>query len=107
MSVSEELLVPSEFLYSQHGNTMCPDGAVSSWKLSVPAGSPDSILMSPGPQKCSFIELKSKIARFFCNAASPNNPGNSESGTDGIVNFPKIDDYPSIGFSATGSLQSK
>ena len=30
--------------YSQHGNTTCPDGANSHWKVSVPGGSAASML---------------------------------------------------------------
>ena len=97
MTVSDDVLCDFALLYSQHGNTRCPDGAVSNWNDSVPGGNPTSILMSPGPQKCSFRVLKSNTARFFCRAASPSSPGRSESGTDGIVRFPIIEAEPSPG----------
>ena len=79
MSVSEDAPSPLLFgLYSQQGNTRCPDGARSNWNVSVPGGNPVSILMSPGPQKCIVIELRSKIALFFTNESNPNRPGSSD-----------------------------
>ena len=73
---------------SQQGRTMWPDGATSSWKLSVPGGSASVIRTSPGPQKCNFNVVKSRTARLSRRAVSPNNPGKSEFATAGVLSFP-------------------
>ena len=89
---------------SQHGSTMCPDGAISSWKLSVPGGSASLILTSPGPQKCSFSVVKSRTALLSLKAVSPKRPGRSEFATAGVLNVPRID-LSSL-FMRTGRVQS-
>ena len=40
--VNEWSVLAEAFSYSQHGSTMCPEGAVSNWYTSVPSGSPFS-----------------------------------------------------------------
>ena len=48
MSVREdESLLDEPGVYSQHGSTMWPEGAVSNGKVSLPGGSPCSTGMSP------------------------------------------------------------
>ena len=93
--------------YSQHGSTRWPEGAISNWNVSVPAGSADSISVSPGPQKCKRRVVKSKTARFLRKELRPKRPGKSDSGIDGIVNSPVL---MSPGWlpcrMATGNMQS-
>ena len=70
---------------SQQGSTMCPEGAISNWKLSVPGGSASFILTSPGPQKCNFNVVKSSTALLSRRAVSPSKPGKSELATAGVL----------------------
>ena len=63
---------------SQIGNTMCPDGARSSWNTSVPGGRFRSRSYSPGPTKYNFMFWKSQMALLSSNDWLPNKPGMSE-----------------------------
>ena len=74
---------------SQQGSTMCPEGATSNWKHSVPGGIAFSTLISPGPQKYNRLVVKSNNALLSLNASKPNRPGRSEFATAGTVMSPR------------------
>ena len=63
---------------SQIGNTMCPEGARSSWNTSVPGGRARSKSYSPGPTKYNFMFSKSQMALLSINDWFPSKPGISE-----------------------------
>ena len=94
-------------LNSLHGCTTCPEGAISSWNVSVPGGSDWSTLLFPGPRKCNFNVVKSRTARWFRRVVSPRSPGRSECCTDGIRMVPSLfSTLPLHWRKATGRLQS-
>ena len=75
---------------SLQGSTKCPDGAISSWNVSVPGGSDWSTLLFPGPRKCNFNVVKSRTARWFRRVVRPRSPGRSECCTDGMKMVPSL-----------------
>ena len=65
------------------GSIRCPLGDNTNWKDSVPSGRLS--VTSPGPHRCNFSEIISRIARSFRKECNPRSGGMLLPGTTGAV----------------------